>query len=64
MRNVSMIVDDDPFANAIDVLEDRRPTWLVRRDGILHVHREVIHHGAEISLLRDLYLWKGSRGHL
>ncbi|MGW1062242.1 DinB family protein [Micromonospora rubida] len=29
---------------------------------ILHVHREVIHHGAEISLLRDLYLWKGSRG--
>ncbi|MEU4477909.1 DinB family protein [Micromonospora sp. NPDC023966] len=31
---------------------------------ILHVHREVIHHGAEISLLRDLYLWKGSRGHL
>jgi hypothetical protein len=31
---------------------------------ILHVHREVIHHGAEISLLRDLYLWKGSRSHL
>jgi hypothetical protein len=25
---------------------------------ILHVHREVIHHGAEISLLRDLYLWR------
>lgn len=23
---------------------------------ILHIHREVIHHGAEISLLRDLYL--------
>ncbi|MFD8497936.1 DinB family protein [Amycolatopsis sp. NPDC059657] len=22
---------------------------------ILHIHREVIHHGAEISLLRDLY---------
>ena len=22
---------------------------------VLHVHREVIHHGAEISLLRDLY---------
>lgn len=31
---------------------------------ILHVHREVIHHGAEISLLRDLYPWKCSRGHL
>ena len=25
---------------------------------ILHIHREVIHHGAEISLLRDLYAWK------
>ncbi|HYS39528.1 MAG TPA: hypothetical protein VEO01_28255 [Pseudonocardiaceae bacterium] len=25
---------------------------------ILHIHREVIHHGAEICLLRDLYLWK------
>jgi hypothetical protein len=23
---------------------------------VLHVHREVIHHGAEIALLRDLYL--------
>jgi hypothetical protein len=22
---------------------------------VLHVHREVIHHGAEILLLRDLY---------
>jgi hypothetical protein len=22
---------------------------------ILHIHREVIHHGAEICLLRDLY---------
>ena len=26
---------------------------------ILHSHREIIHHGAEICLLRDLYLWKG-----
>jgi hypothetical protein len=25
----------------------------------LHIHREVIHHGAEISLLRDLYLARG-----
>ena len=24
---------------------------------VLHIHREVIHHGAEISLLRDLYTW-------
>jgi hypothetical protein len=23
---------------------------------VLHINREVIHHGAEISLLRDLYL--------
>lgn len=30
---------------------------------LLHIHREVIHHGAEIALLRDLYAWKGeSRG--
>lgn len=27
---------------------------------VLHIHREVIHHGAEISLLRDLYLRKGN----
>jgi hypothetical protein len=26
---------------------------------VLHIHREVIHHGAEISLLRDLYQGKG-----
>jgi len=25
---------------------------------IMHIHREVIHHGAEICLLRDLYLGK------
>ncbi|CAM5547351.1 hypothetical protein SBADM41S_06710 [Streptomyces badius] len=25
-------------------------------NGVLHVNRELIHHGAEISLLRDLYL--------
>ena len=25
---------------------------------ILHIHREVIHHGAEICLLRDLYGWQ------
>ncbi len=23
---------------------------------VLHIHREAIHHGAEIALLRDLYL--------
>jgi hypothetical protein len=25
---------------------------------VLHINREVIHHGAEIALLRDLYLGK------
>jgi hypothetical protein len=25
---------------------------------VLHINREVIHHGAEIALLRDLYLRK------
>lgn len=29
---------------------DRSVAWLV-----MHIHREVIHHGAEICLLRDLY---------
>jgi hypothetical protein len=29
-------------------------------DLILHINREVIHHGAEISQLRDLYLWRTS----
>jgi hypothetical protein len=28
---------------------------------LLHINREVIHHGAEIALLRDLYCWKGDR---
>ena len=27
---------------------------------VLHVNRELIHHGAEISLLRDLYRWQDS----
>ena len=24
---------------------------------VLHINREVLHHGAEVALLRDLYLW-------
>jgi DinB superfamily len=28
---------------------------------VLHINREAIHHGAEISLLRDLYAWRGDR---
>jgi hypothetical protein len=29
-------------------------------DLILHINREVIHHGAQLTTLRDLYLWKAS----
>ncbi len=29
---------------------------------VLHIHREVIHHGAEIALLRDLYRARGIAG--
>lgn len=25
---------------------------------VFHINREMLHHGAEIALLRDLYLWK------
>jgi hypothetical protein len=25
---------------------------------VLHINREVLHHGAEVALLRDLYLWQ------
>lgn len=28
---------------------------------VLYINVEIIHHGAEICLLRDLYLWKGKR---
>jgi hypothetical protein len=25
---------------------------------VLHINREVLHHGAEIALLRDIYRWR------
>ena len=28
---------------------------------VLHINRETLHHGAEIALLRDLYLWRYER---
>ncbi len=31
---------------------------------VMYTHVEVFHHGAEICLLRDLYLWKGDRERL
>jgi hypothetical protein len=27
---------------------------------VLHIHRELIHHGAEIALLRDLHVWRAA----
>ena len=29
---------------------------------VLHINRELIHHGAEIALLRDLYAWRTEAG--
>ncbi|WP_448613494.1 DinB family protein [Modestobacter sp. URMC 112] len=29
---------------------------------VLHINREVLHHGAEIALLRDLYRWRDAAG--
>jgi hypothetical protein len=29
---------------------------------VIHLNREALHHGAEIALLRDLYLWKEKPG--
>ena len=37
-------------------LDSQFPLWAV----VLHVNREVIHHGAEVALLRDLYEARGS----
>ena len=34
------------------------PEQFPMENRILHVNRELIHHGAEISLLRDLYRWR------
>jgi hypothetical protein len=29
---------------------------------VLHINREMLHHGAEVALLRDLYLWQYDGG--
>jgi DinB superfamily len=29
---------------------------------VLHINREVVHHGAEVALLRDLYRWRDAPG--
>ena len=45
---------EDPLAEPCG---DAAGPWghLPMRDLVLHINREVIHHGAEIALLRDLY---------
>jgi hypothetical protein len=35
-----------------------RQRWRI----LLHINREMPHHGAEIALLRDLYLWHFADG--
>jgi hypothetical protein len=47
-------LDDDDLAKPIGPAEGQ---WAERpmTDLILHINREVIHHGAEIAVLRDLY---------
>ena len=53
-------VEVDLAAALAHLARDRRDLGQLGRDDpfiglVLHVHREVIHHGAEILLLRDLY---------
>lgn len=47
-------LDDDALARPVG---DAEGPWAHHPmiDLVLHIHREVIHHGAEIALLRDLY---------
>ena len=60
---------DDAYRRWVDGVRGLGPAGLAREIGesegewsaepyarlLLHIHREVIHHGAEIALLRDLY---------
>ena len=41
-----------PHQGPPDSADEFYPFWAV----VLHINREVIHHGAEVALLRDLYL--------
>lgn len=47
-------LDDDALAQPCGPAEGPFADWTTAAL-ILHIHREVIHHGAEIALLRDLY---------
>lgn len=42
----------------LEQLPTAGPEQFPMENRILHVNRELIHHGAEISLLRDLYRWR------
>ncbi|HKR68068.1 MAG TPA: DinB family protein [Streptosporangiaceae bacterium] len=64
---------DDAYATWIKAVRGLGPDGLIRPCGpaegpyadspladlVLHINREALHHGAEISLLRDLYRAKG-----
>lgn len=47
--------DADALAVPVGDLEPPQYADLSRATLVLHIHRELIHHGAEIALLRDLY---------
>lgn len=47
-------LDDEALARPVGAAEQRFEKDSMARL-VLHIHREAIHHGAEISLLRDLY---------
>lgn len=47
-------LDDAALAAPCGPAEGEFATWPMA-DLVLHIHRELIHHGAEIALLRDLY---------
>lgn len=52
------------LAKPVGLAEGWEPAESPMAELVLHINREVIHHGAEICLLRDLYLWKENAGAL
>lgn len=68
---------DDAYATWIKAVRHLGPEGLARPCGpaegpyaqtplaglVLHINREALHHGAEITLLRDLYRAKGAASH-
>ncbi len=48
-------LDDSRLAEQVGAREPAAFAHLTITDLVLHIHREAIHHGAEICLLRDLY---------